>query len=138
MKISKNFTKSGSGNMTELALGHGVDFLTQTVRVTLHKGLNPAGLTPGVHMAHIALSPAEARAFAARLMMDAELIDPPISTAANIEAVIDKMLEAMPSRGQFFQIVKEYRRLTGSGLRESVAYVNNRQAALNMPITKNF
>jgi len=59
MNISKHFTKSGAGNMVPVFCGHGVDFMTRTVRVTLHK--------PDGHMSHLAMSPAEALDMAQKL-----------------------------------------------------------------------
>jgi hypothetical protein len=63
MKISKHFTKSGAGNMLDAKLGHGVDFVTRTVRMTIHR--------PDNHMAHISLTPEEALQAAQELTSNA-------------------------------------------------------------------
>lgn len=60
MNISKHFTKSGAGNMTQVGVGHGLDYLTRTVRVTLHR--------VDKHIAHLSMSPQEALDLGATLI----------------------------------------------------------------------
>lgn len=76
MNISKAFSRSGSGGMVQVTVGHGVDFVTEvpTVRVTLHKPTNT--------MAHLSMSPAEAREFAAVLLGNAAKVDEEIAAKA--------------------------------------------------------
>lgn len=79
MNISKAFSRSGSGGMVQVTVGHGVDFVTEvpTVRVTLHKPTNT--------MAHLSMSPAEAREFAAVLLSNAAKVDEEIAGKAAIK-----------------------------------------------------
>lgn len=64
MNISKHFNKNGSSQMTQCQLGYGVNYLDKTVRLTLHKSIDNT-------MAHVSLSPEEARDLARELIASA-------------------------------------------------------------------
>jgi hypothetical protein len=121
MKISKHFTKSGAGNMLDAKLGHGVDFVTRTVRMTIHR--------PDNHMAHISLTPEEALQASQELMANAMRIVSETQAYPRIEAQsseVDDLIRA----GKMMAAIHKHRAETGLSLMESRHYVIRRQAEI--------